>query len=125
MSPAITAVAAENAGLQPYEVIPIAFVVASAAGRDKEATIEIEVDGLDQLREALPFRPDAVLLDNMSTALLTQAVEIVDGLAKTEASGGVRLETVKAIAQTGVDYISAGALTHSAVNLDVGLDFES
>ncbi len=87
--------------------------------------IEIEVDGLDQLREALPFRPDAILLDNMSTALLTEAVEIVDGLAKTEASGGVRLDTVKAIAQTGVDYISAGALTHSAVNLDVGLDFES
>ena len=87
--------------------------------------IEIEVDGLDQLREALPFKPDAILLDNMSIAMLTEAVEIVDGLAKTEASGGVRLDTVKAIAQTGVDYISAGALTHSAVNLDVGLDFES
>ena len=87
--------------------------------------IEIEVDGLDQLREALPFRPDAVLLDNMSIAMLTEAVEIVDGLAKTEASGGVRLDTVRTIAQTGVDYISAGALTHSAVNLDVGLDFES
>lgn len=87
--------------------------------------IEIEVDGLDQLREALPFRPDAVLLDNMSVALLKEAVAIVGDQAKTEASGGVRLETVKAIAQTGVDYISAGALTHSAVNLDVGLDFES
>lgn len=87
--------------------------------------IEIEVDGLDQLREALPFRPDAVLLDNMSVAMLTEAVEIVGDVAKTEASGGVRLETVRAIAQTGVDYISAGALTHSAVNLDVGLDFES
>ena len=87
--------------------------------------IEIEVDGLDQLREALPFRPDAVLLDNMSVAMLTEAVEIVGDISKTEASGGVRLETVKAIAQTGVDYISAGALTHSAVNLDVGLDFES
>lgn len=87
--------------------------------------IEIEVDGLDQLREALPFKPDAILLDNMSIAMLTEAVEIVDGLAKTEASGGVRLDTVRAIAQTGVDYISAGALTHSAVNLDVGLDFES
>lgn len=104
--------------------------VAAALKRARAAVghlraIEIEVDGLDQLREALPFRPDAVLLDNMSTALLAQAVEIVDGKAKTEASGGVRLETVKAIAQTGVDYISAGALTHSAVNLDVGLDFES
>ena len=87
--------------------------------------IEIEVDGLDQLREALPYKPDAILLDNMSIALLTEAVAIVGDVAKTEASGGVRLETVKAIARTGVDYISAGALTHSAVNLDVGLDFES
>ena len=86
--------------------------------------IEIEVDNLAQLQEALPFKPDAVLLDNMSTAMLREAVGIVAGRAKTEASGGVRLETVKAIAETGVDYISAGALTHSAVNLDVGLDYE-
>jgi nicotinate-nucleotide pyrophosphorylase (carboxylating) len=87
--------------------------------------IEIEVDGLEQLREALPFKPDAILLDNMSLAMLSQAVAIVGDQAKTEASGGVRLETVKAIAAAGVDYISAGALTHSAVNLDVGLDFEA
>ena len=86
--------------------------------------IEIEVDSLDQLREALPLSPDAVLLDNMSTDMLREAVRIVGGKAKTEASGGVRLETVKAIAATGVDFISAGALTHSAVNLDVGLDYE-
>jgi nicotinate-nucleotide pyrophosphorylase (carboxylating) len=86
--------------------------------------IEIEVDSLEQLREALKHAPDAILLDNMSVAMLKEAVAIVDGKAKTEASGGVRLDTVKAIAQTGVDYISAGALTHSAVNLDVGLDFE-
>jgi len=104
--------------------------VAAALKRARAAVghlraIEIEVDGLDQLREALPFRPDAVLLDNMSTAMLKEAVGIVGNTAKTEASGGVRLETVKAIAQTGVDYISAGALTHSAVNLDVGLDFEA
>lgn len=87
--------------------------------------IEIEVDSLDQLREALPLKPNAILLDNMSTAMLKEAVAIVGGRAKTEASGGVRLETVKAIAETGVDYISAGALTHSAVNLDIGLDYES
>ena len=86
--------------------------------------IEIEVDNLMQLKEALPFAPDAILLDNMSTDMLREAVAIVNGKAKTEASGGVRLETVKGIAQTGVDYISAGALTHSAVNLDVGLDYE-
>jgi nicotinate-nucleotide pyrophosphorylase (carboxylating) len=87
--------------------------------------IEIEVDSLDQLREALKHSPDAVLLDNMPVALLREAVGIVGGQAKTEASGGVRLDTVKAIAETGIDYISVGALTHSALNLDVGLDFEA
>jgi nicotinate-nucleotide pyrophosphorylase (carboxylating) len=86
--------------------------------------IEIEVDRLEQIHEALPFKPDAILLDNMSTALLKEAVALIAGRAKTEASGGVRLDTVKAIAATGVDFISAGALTHSAVNLDVGLDYE-
>ncbi len=87
-------------------------------------SIEIEVDRLSQIEEALPFKPDAILLDNMSTALLKEAVALIAGRAKTEASGGVRLETVKAIAQTCVDFISAGALTHSAVNLDIGLDYE-
>lgn len=104
--------------------------VAAALKRARAAVghlrvIEIEVDSLDQLREALPLGPDAVLLDNMSTDMLREAVRIVGGKAKTEASGGVRLETVKAIAATGVDFISAGALTHSAVNLDVGLDCEA
>jgi nicotinate-nucleotide pyrophosphorylase (carboxylating) len=88
-------------------------------------SIEIEVENLDQLREALKYSPDAILLDNMSIATLKEAVGIVGGKAKTEASGGVRLETVKAIAETGVDYISVGALTHSAVNLDIGLDYEA
>jgi nicotinate-nucleotide pyrophosphorylase (carboxylating) len=87
--------------------------------------IEIEVDSLDQLREALKHHPDAVLLDNMSTAMIKEAVGIVAGRAKTEASGGMRLETVRAIAEAGVDYISVGALTHSAVNLDIGLDYEA
>ncbi len=87
--------------------------------------IEIEVDRLDQIHEALAFKPDAILLDNMATDLLREAVALIAGRAKTEASGGVRLDTVKAIAATGVDFISAGALTHSAVNLDVGLDYES
>ncbi len=104
--------------------------VAQAMRRAKAAVghlrmIEIEVDSLDQLREALKHSPDAILLDNMKPDMLRQAVAIVAGKSKTEASGGVRLETVKAIAETGVDYISAGALTHSAVNLDVGLDFEA
>lgn len=84
--------------------------------------IEIEVDTLDQLAEALPHRPHAVLLDNMSIADLALAVELTAGSAATEASGGVRLDTVRDIAATGVDYISAGALTHSARTLDLGLD---
>lgn len=85
--------------------------------------IEIEVETLDQLDEALPLRPDAVLLDNMNTDTLREAVRRVAGVCKTEASGGVRLDTVRAIAETGVDYISVGALTHSALNLDIGLDY--
>lgn len=102
--------------------------VAAAMKRARAAVghlraIEIEVDRLDQIREALPFEPDAILLDNMSTSMLTVAVDLIAGRAKTEASGGVRLETVMAIAATGVDFISAGALTHSAVNLDIGLDY--
>ena len=84
--------------------------------------IEIEVDTLDQLEEALKFSPHAVLLDNMDTDMLRRAVAMIDGRVTAEASGGVNLSTVAAIAETGVDYISVGALTHSAPNLDVGLD---
>lgn len=85
--------------------------------------IEIEVDTLDQLREVLTHKVDAVLLDNMSPAQLKQAVGIVAGRVLTEASGGVTLDTVRAIAESGVDLISSGALTHSAPVLDLGLDF--
>jgi len=86
--------------------------------------IELEVDTLEQLDTALasPHRPNAILLDNMPPDMLAEAVSRIDGRAITEASGGVTLETVRAIAETGVDYISVGALTHSAPNLDVGLD---
>lgn len=87
--------------------------------------VEIEVDTLDQLRDVLPFGPDAVLLDNMTTDQLREAVTITHGRALLEASGGVNLDTVAAIAKTGVDLISVGALTHSATVLDLGLDFES
>ncbi|MEM6627657.1 MAG: carboxylating nicotinate-nucleotide diphosphorylase, partial [Pseudomonadota bacterium] len=85
--------------------------------------IEIEVDTLDQLSEALPLLPDAVLLDNMPPDVLREAVAMIDGRCKAEASGGVNLDTVRAIAETGVDFISVGALTHSAINLDLGLDY--
>lgn len=84
--------------------------------------IEIEVDSLDQLAEALPHKPHAVLLDNMEPDLLREAVKMIDGQCLAEASGGITLETVAAKAETGVDYISSGALTHSASNLDLGLD---
>lgn len=84
--------------------------------------IEIEVDTLDQLAEALPHKPHAVLLDNMEPDLLREAVAMIDGQCLAEASGGITLETVAAKAETGVDYISSGALTHSASNLDLGLD---
>lgn len=84
--------------------------------------IEIEVDSLDQLAEALLHKPHAVLLDNMEPDLLREAVSLIDGQCLAEASGGITLETVAAKAETGVDYISSGALTHSASNLDLGLD---
>jgi nicotinate-nucleotide pyrophosphorylase (carboxylating) len=84
--------------------------------------IEVEVDTLDQLRDALGYRIDAVLLDNMAPAMLREAVTIVGGRVLLEASGGVSLDTVRAIAETGVDLISVGALTHSAPVLDLGLD---
>ncbi len=84
--------------------------------------IEVEVDSLDQLREALKFSPHAILLDNMDVETVRRAVALVNGRVPLEASGNVNLSTVAAIAETGVDFISAGALTHSAPNLDVGLD---
>ncbi len=84
--------------------------------------IEVEVDSLAQLHEALPFKPDVILLDNFSLDDLRQAVAVAKGQAVLEASGGVNLTTVKAIAETGVDVISIGGLTHSAPNFDIGLD---
>ena len=86
--------------------------------------VEIEVDTLDQLREALAEPIDAVLLDNMSTPQLAEAVRIVAGRVVTEASGGVTESNVAEIAATGVDVISVGALTHSAPALDVSLELE-
>src|SRR5215831_19157417 len=88
--------------------------------------IEIEVDTLDQLREVLDTGlADVVLLDNMDPATLTEAVGLVAGRLVTEASGGITLASAAAIAATGVDYLSSGAITHSSVNLDVGLDIET
>lgn len=102
-----------------------AAIAAARAHAGHTVKIEIEVDDLDALETALDRPIDAVLLDNMDVSLLRQAVEMVAGRALTEASGGVTLATVRAIAETGVDLISVGALTHSAPILDLGLDFES
>ena len=84
--------------------------------------IEVEVDSLDQLAEALTAGPDVVLLDNMKPTMLRKAVALVAGRARTEASGGITPDTVAAVAETGVDYISSGWITHSAPALDLGLD---
>ena len=92
------------------------------AGVGHLVKIELEVDTLDQLREAMELRVDAVLLDNMGPDLLREAVEIVGGRAITEASGRIRPETALPIARSGVDLMSVGWLTHSAQVLDIGLD---
>ncbi len=86
--------------------------------------IEIEVDRLDQLREVLAEGADVVLLDNMSAPQLREAVAMIGGRMKTEASGGIDLARLREVAETGVDLISSGALTHSAPTLDLGLDIE-
>ena len=89
------------------------------------AEIEIEVDNLEQLAEVLPLKPALVLLDNINPELCRNAVEIVAGQCKLEASGGISLESAKEFAATGVDYLAIGALTHSAPVLDIGLDLRA
>ncbi|HEV2017345.1 MAG TPA: carboxylating nicotinate-nucleotide diphosphorylase [Gemmatimonadaceae bacterium] len=86
--------------------------------------VEVECDTLDQVKIAIDAGADVIMLDNMSLMDLREAVKLVDGRAVTEASGGVTLETVRRIAETGVDWISVGALTHSAPALDLALDFD-
>jgi nicotinate-nucleotide pyrophosphorylase (carboxylating) len=86
--------------------------------------VEVECDTLDQVKTAIDAEADVIMLDNMSLVDLREAVKLVDGSAVTEASGGVTLETVRRIAETGVDWISVGALTHSAPALDLALDFD-
>jgi nicotinate-nucleotide pyrophosphorylase (carboxylating) len=86
--------------------------------------IEIEVDTLEQFEEALGAGADCVLLDNFSAERLAEAVQVNQGRAALEASGGVKLGTVKAIAESGVDYISSSQITMSASTFDIGLDIE-
>ena len=89
------------------------------------APIEIEVDTLEQLAEVLPLKPDLVLLDNMTPEQCREAVSLVAGQTKLEASGGITLDKARSYAETGVDYLAIGALTHSAKNFDIGLDVRS
>ena len=107
--------------------LALAGSIAQAVARVREhaghmVKIEVEVDTLEQLREALEQKIDAVLLDNMPAATLKQAVQMVNGRVLTEASGGIRPETIRAVAEAGVDLISVGWLTHGAPSLDLGLD---
>lgn len=93
-------------------------------GNANNLPVEIECDTLEQVRQALEAGAKAILLDNMSNDQLREAVKLNAGRAVLEASGGVSLQTVRDIALTGVDYISVGRLTHSAPNVDIGLDIE-
>ena len=112
------------AALRDAKPNAIAAAVQRARAAHPQLKVEVEADTLEQVRQAVEARADIILLDNMSLADLRASVALVAGRAQTEASGGVRLETVRAIAETGVDFISVGALTHSAKAVDIGLDFE-
>ncbi len=96
--------------------------IEAAAAAHPDLAVEVEVDDLAQLEEALAAGADTILLDNMDPGLLRRAVARVAGRAQLEASGGITLDTVRAVAETGVDAISIGALTHSVTALDVSLE---
>lgn len=102
---------------------PVAAAVTRVRRRYPGRSIEVEADTLTQVEEALDAGAEVVLLDNMTVADLRRAVALARGRARTEASGGVDLRTVRAIAETGVDCISVGALTHSARAVDLALDW--
>ena len=101
--------------------------IAEAVARARERIphtmkIEVEVEDMDQVREAIEAGADIIMPDNMDTDMMAQAVNLIDGRALVEASGGIRLEDIPAVAATGVDLISIGALTHSAMPLDISMD---
>jgi len=102
----------------------VAAAVQRARAKYPELKIEVEADTLDQVEQAVAAGADFVLLDNMNLIQLRLAVQQAKGRSQTEASGGVNLASIRAIAETGVDFISVGALTHSARAVDIGLDFE-
>ena len=113
------------AALRNAEPNAVVATVSAARAKYPQLKVEVEADTLEQVDQAVAGGADFVLLDNMTLVQLRLAVQKCKGRAKTEASGGINLSTVRAIAETGVDFISAGALTHSARAVDIGLDFES
>ena len=102
----------------------ITAATAKLAGNTGEITVEVEAETLEQVSEALGAGVERILLDNMTPIEIAAAVELVAGRAKLEASGGITLETVRAYAETGVDFISIGALTHGARSLHVSLEVQ-
>ncbi|MDB6065491.1 MAG: Nicotinate-nucleotide pyrophosphorylase [Pedosphaera sp.] len=102
----------------------IAVAVQRARKQYPQLQVEVEADTLEQVEQALAAKADIVLLDNMTLIQLRLAVQNAKGRAQTEASGGINLASIRAVAETGVDYISVGALTHSARAVDIGLDFD-
>lgn len=112
------------AAVRNAEPSAVAAAVHAARTKYPELKIEVEADTLEQVDQAVAAGADFVLLDNMTLVQLRLSVQKCKGRAKTEASGGVNLSTVRAVADTGVDFISVGALTHSARAVDIGLDFE-
>ena len=107
--------------------IAVAGGVGAAVGAAKAAEtglqVQVEVESIEQIQEALDAGADRLLLDNMVVPTLRKSVELVDGRVPLEASGGVTLETIRAIAETGVDYISVGRITQSAPAVDIGMDY--
>jgi nicotinate-nucleotide pyrophosphorylase (carboxylating) len=112
------------AALQNEKPNAVAAAIQRARKNYPKLKVEVEADKLEQVAQAAEAGADIILLDNMNAEQLRAAVKIAKGHSKTEASGGVNLKTVRAIAASGVDFISVGALTHSARAADIGLDFE-
>lgn len=112
------------AALRSAKPNAVAAAVQSARAKYPALKVEVEADTLEQVAQGAAAGADFILLDNMTNEQLREAVLIVAGRSKTEASGGVTLKTIRAVAESGVDFISVGAITHSARAVDIGLDFE-
>ncbi len=90
----------------------------------KSIKIEVETTNLEEVHEALEMKVDMIMLDNMTNQMMSEAVKAINGKAKVEASGNMTLERIKEVAETGVDYISIGALTHSVTAMDISMNIE-